>query len=93
MLGTQYTMTVTFDRSFLSMNVILNRKWTSDVKKSQVTKQQTTKAMINTIESWTNKLSFDVWFVKMGQYLAEIQLFENMESEGAKKSKYLENCL
>ncbi len=24
----------------------------------------------------------------LGQYLAEIQLFENLESEGAKKSKY-----
>ncbi len=27
------------------------------------------------------------------QYLAEIQLFENLESEGAKKSKYWENSL
>ncbi len=26
----------------------------------------------------------------IGQYLAEIQLFENLESEGAKKSKYCE---
>ncbi len=34
------------------------------------------------------KLSIDVWFVMIGQYLAEIQLFENLESEGAKKSKY-----
>ncbi len=25
-------------------------------------------------------------FVMIGQYLAEIQLFENLESEGAKKS-------
>ncbi len=24
-------------------------------------------------------------FVRIGQYLAEIQLFENLESEGAKK--------
>ncbi len=30
-------------------------------------------------------LSSDVWFVRIGQYLAEIQLFENLESEGAKK--------
>ncbi len=30
-------------------------------------------------------------FVRIGQYLAEIQLFENLESEGAKKSKYWEN--
>ncbi len=29
----------------------------------------------------------------LGQYLAEIQLFENLESEGAKKSKYWENHL
>ncbi len=33
-------------------------------------------------------LSIDVWFVMIGQYLAEIQLFVNLESEGAKKSKY-----
>ncbi len=26
--------------------------------------------------------------VRIGQYLAKIQLFENLESEGAKKSKY-----
>ncbi len=31
-----------------------------------------------------NKLSIDVWLVRTGQYLAEIQLFENLESEGAK---------
>ncbi len=35
-------------------------------------------------ESWMNKLSIDVWFVRIRQYLAEIQLFENLESEGAK---------
>ncbi len=35
-----------------------------------------------------DKLYIDVWFVMIGQYLAEIQLFENLESEGAKKSKY-----
>ncbi len=39
-------------------------------------------------ESRINNLSIDVWFVMIGQYLAEIQLFENLESEGAKKSKY-----
>ncbi len=44
-------------------------------------------------ESWINKLSIDVWFVRIG-YLSEIQLFENLESEGAKKkSKYWENRL
>ncbi len=30
------------------------------------------------------KLSIDVWFVRIGQYVAEIQLFENLESEGEK---------
>ncbi len=40
-------------------------------------------------ESWINKRSIDVWFVMIGQYLAEIQLFENLESEGAKKIKIL----
>ncbi len=44
-------------------------------------------------ESRINKLSIDVWFVRIVQYAAEIQLFENMESEGAKKSKFWENSL
>ncbi len=34
-------------------------------------------------ESWINKLYIDV-FVRIGQYLAEIQLIGNLESEGAK---------
>ncbi len=37
-------------------------------------------------ESRINKLSIDVWFIRIGQYLVEIQLFENLESEGAKKN-------
>ncbi len=32
-------------------------------------------------------LSIDVWFVMIGWYLAEIQLFENLDSEGAKKNQ------
>ncbi len=36
-----------------------------------------------------DKLSIDVWFV-IGQYLADIQLFEDMESEGAKKNLNIE---
>ncbi len=35
-------------------------------------------------ESWINKLSIDVWFVMIWQYLSKIQLLENLESEGAK---------
>ncbi len=34
------------------------------------------------------EISIDVWFVMIGQYLAEIRLFKNLESEGAKTSKY-----
>ncbi len=41
-------------------------------------------------ESWIDNLSIDVWFVMIGQYLAEIQLFENLESEGAKKNLNIE---
>ncbi len=44
-------------------------------------------------ESWINEISIYVWFVMIGQYLADIQLFENLESEGAIKSKYWENHL
>ncbi len=47
----------------------------------------------NHYNHWIDKLSIDVWFVMIGQYLAEIQLFENLESEGAKKFKYWENHL
>ncbi len=36
------------------------------------------------IHQLINTLSINVWFVMIGQYLAEIQLFENLESEGAK---------
>ncbi len=41
-------------------------------------------------ESWIKKISIDV-FVRIGQYLAKMQLFEFLESEGAKKSKYWES--
>ncbi len=44
-------------------------------------------------ESWINKLSIDVWFVRIGQYLAEIQLFENLESEDAKNLNAEQNHL
>ncbi len=35
-----------------------------------------------------NKLSIIVWFVRIGQYLVEMQLFENLESEAETKSKF-----
>ncbi len=31
---------------------------------------------------WINKLSINIWLVSVGQYLAEIQLFEYLKSEG-----------
>ncbi len=34
-----------------------------------------------------------VWFVKIWQYLVDIQVFEYLESEGVKKSTYWENHL
>ncbi len=40
-------------------------------------------------EYWINKPSIDLWFVRILQYLTEIQLFENLESEGAKKIKII----
>ncbi len=43
-------------------------------------------------ESWNN-LSIDVCFVRIEQYLAEIQLFENLESEGAKKNLNIEKII
>ncbi len=41
-------------------------------------------------ESRIKKISINVWFVRIGQYLAEIQLFVNLESEGAKKNLNIE---
>ncbi len=41
--------------------------------------------MYSSSENGVNKLFVDLWFVRIGQYLAEEQLFENLESEGAKK--------
>ncbi len=46
--------------------------------------------MYTSSESGINKISIDVWFVRIGQYLAEIQLFDNLESEGAKKNQNIE---
>ncbi len=34
--------------------------------------------MYTSSESWINNLSIDVWFVMIGQYLAEIQLSQNL---------------
>ncbi len=41
-------------------------------------------------ESWINMFSIDVWFVRVGKYLAKIQRFKYLKSEGAKKPKYWE---
>ncbi len=39
-------------------------------------------------ESWKNKLSIDVRFVRIGQY--RYPKYENLESEGAKKNIFVE---
>ncbi len=39
-------------------------------------------------ESWINKLSSDVWFVRIWQYLAQRELFGYLESEGAKNLNF-----
>ncbi len=51
------------------------------------------KKIYTSSEIWINKLSIDVLFVRIRHFFAEIQLLENLESEGAKKSKYWENRL
>ncbi len=38
----------------------------------------------------SNKLSIDAWFGRIGQYLAEIRLLENLESESAKKNRNID---
>ncbi len=40
-----------------------------------------------TLDYRINKLSIDVWFVRIGQYLAEMKLFEYLESEKIKLRK------
>ncbi len=57
----------------------------------------TTKPILSVISivrhNWINNLSIDVWFIMIWQYLAAIQLFENLESEGAKKNHNLEKII
>ncbi len=43
------------------------------------------KGQFSEIEKYTYKVSIDVWLVRIGTYMAEIQLLENLESEGKKK--------
>ncbi len=71
---------------YIIQYVTLDHKTSHKVKFSEI-------EIYTSSESWINNLSIDVWFVMIGQYLSEIQLFENLESEGAKKSKYWENHL
>ncbi len=37
--------------------------------------------------SWINTFSIDAWFVRIWQYLAEIELFKNLKSEEFQKKK------
>ncbi len=69
-------------KSLIKLYVILDHKTSHKGKFFEI-------EIYTSSESWINKLSIDVWFVRIGQYLSEIQLFENLESEGAKKIKIL----
>ncbi len=75
----------------------LGQKCEAEEKRNERRNRGVTQAEVRLFCIWAlqyrNKISIDVWFVMIGQYLAEIQLFENLESEGAKKSKYWENHL
>ncbi len=44
-------------------------------------------------ESRINIISIGVWFIRIGQYLADMQLFENLKSEGAKETKNIEKII
>ncbi len=39
---------------------------------------------------WIKTIFIDVWFVRIRQYLAEIQVCESLESEGEKKNQNTE---
>ncbi len=58
--------------------------WTKKalIKINCLNKNNTWLHYIYAYESCINKLTIDVWFVRIGQYLVKIQLFENIESEG-----------
>ncbi len=47
------------------------------------------KGTFSEIEKYTYKVSIDVWLVQIGTYMAEIQLLENLESEGKNKIEIL----
>ncbi len=64
------------------------RVYICDLEHKTSIKCQFLEIEIYTSSERINNLSIDVWFVRIRQYLAEIQLFEYLESEGAKKSKY-----
>ncbi len=68
---------------YLDLTLVLENK-TLDHKTSH--KGQFFKIEIYTSsESWINTLSIDIWFIRTGKYLVEIQLFEYLESESAKQ--------
>ncbi len=62
----------------LIFHIILYNMWPWTTKNSEI-------EIYTSSESWINMLSIDVWFIMIGQYLVEIQLYENLQSEGAKK--------
>lgn len=56
----------------------------------------TTKPVISLIFFRINKLSIDVWLIRIGQYLAKTQQFENLKFEGSEILKVvqkLQQCI
>ncbi len=70
--------------NWVSFNINLNTNVTLDHKTSHKGTFFEIE-MYTWSENWIYQLFIDVWFVRIWQYLAEIQLFENLESEDAKK--------
>ncbi len=69
-------------------NTISERTTRRTLKQMGYSSRKPNRGLIHHLTIEQNKISIDVWFAMIGQYLDEIQLFENLEYEGKKKSKY-----
>ncbi len=72
-------------------NTISERTTRRTLKQMGYSSRKPNRRLIHHLTIEQNKISIDVWFAMIGQYLDEIQLFENQESECNKKSKYWKN--
>ncbi len=65
-------------------NTFSERTTRRTLKQMGYSSRKPNRRLIHHLTIEQNKLSIDVWFAMIGQYLDEIQLFENLESEGKK---------